>query len=105
MKPCSMWTATMPSHPWQWVGGLLIRQGHGARQQQPMIRVPSIFQAGAAAAGDDPLLHPPAARSPRMTMMRFIVSLLLLSFHKDAPGDGKFEEKSAKGEESIRSEA
>src|SRR5689334_22991218 len=70
-----MWTTTMPSHPWQWVGGLLIRQGHGARQQQPMMRVPSSFHSGAAA---DSALgtpeHPAEASRVRKTKARFMGS-------------------------------
>src|SRR5688572_25343813 len=71
MLPLSMWIASVKWQPWQWVGFLLMRQGHGAVQQQPMMRVPRNSQVLAAVAvldresAADACSRGPLAQAPR----------------------------------------
>jgi hypothetical protein len=61
-----MWTASVWSQPWHCIGFLLMRQGQGAPQQQPMMREPAISKAaGVAGAG----FVSAACQNPTWTIM------------------------------------
>jgi hypothetical protein len=72
-----MWTASVWSQPWHCIGFLLMRQGQGAPQQQPMMREPAISKA-AGAAGFVSAAQP-AAASNRIAVHRLIFSSSVVS--------------------------